>query len=425
MLEFLLAVLIFVIPSNLFVQLVPETAYVHGLHVDYLTARISIQLLVVALVFGASLEAALKSAKTRDELFTQLARTVRQQAVLISLFAILLLRQFFALHPLVAVLSFLEWSVLGLTLLALRQSAVKPRVEKFLRSALFVCSILATLIFQSGLALVQFVTQKSLAGYWLLGEGNMQALSGLSKVVLFGQQWTAPLGTTAHANVLGGVLAVYLLVGGVCIGNRAKQSPPKYIWHGWIGALVLALTALFLTQSISAWLALAVGALAIFGRTFRVNWWLLYGILGIFLAAPLIVHTATFIWPSSDSLLRRDYLNQAAWRMWIDHPLVGVGLQNSTAFVEEYSQVREVARFTQPAHHVGLLALAETGVLGMTAIGVLVAALTHRNWRKQLPIVLSAMILMSLDHYMLTLSTGRFLMLLVLLVWTRTWYDRG
>jgi hypothetical protein len=84
-------------------------------------------------------------------------------------------------------------------------------------------------------------------------------------------------------------------------------------------------------------------------------------------------------------------------------PLVGVGLNQFTSRVEQYTQIREVVRFVQPVHHLGLLWLAETGLLGLMFL--LWVLLEIKNKKLILPILILLPIAV-LDHYLLTQNQG-------------------
>lgn len=235
----------------------------------------------------------------------------------------------------------------------------------------------------------------------------MQSFAGLSKVELFGRMWTAPLGTTAHSNVLGGVLAIYLVLSWLVIRQLEKKETSNMLRLCWLCAAIVSVTALFLTQSVSAWMTVIVGLLIALFPVRQYQKQIIAVVVVIFIASPLAIHLAANHWPSNESLVRRDYLNQAGWRMWLAHPWFGVGMQNSTAYVEEYSEVREVARFTQPPHHSGVLSLAETGLIGINLTFVMLK-------KKRIPLLLIPLLLV--DHYLLSITSGRYSILIFLLL---------
>lgn len=241
----------------------------------------------------------------------------------------------------------------------------------------------------------------------------MQSFAGLAKIELFGQLWTAPMGTTAHPNVLGGVLALYMVLSLWVILRKEKKETLRMLKMGWLSAAIVSVTALFLTQSVSAWLSLTAGVLLIAAPLQNYRKQILVIAAIIFIASPFVIHRASQRWPYDESLVRRDYLNQASWNMWLAHPLLGVGMQNNTAYIEAYSEDREVVRFTQPAHHILLLLLTEQGVAGLILFGIGAKWVrpSKKGW-----LLAAVLAIASLDHYLMTVSSGRALCLFILLV---------
>ena len=167
-----------------------------------------------------------------------------------------------------------------------------------------------------------------------------------------------------------------------------------------------------------SWLALVsgIGAFMLLKHTILSHRVLLIGAIFIFVATPFIVDRASQQWPKNPSLNRRASLNHAAWNIFSAYPLAGVGLNNFTAYEESFSPNREVVRFVQPAHHVGLLWLAETGLVG----GILVLLGGRKIWKKLhdnqqksafLWCLFLVLPLAAFDHYLLTQQTGFFLII--------------
>ncbi len=95
--------------------------------------------------------------------------------------------------------------------------------------------------------------------------------------------------------------------------------------------------------------------------------------------------------------------------MILHQPLLGVGLNNFTAEVEKYNRSDEVVRFVQPAHHVGVLWFADTGILGLCIVAFL--ALKKIQLRKYVTPLCILFPILTLDHYLLTQQTGLLLTL--------------
>lgn len=128
---------------------------------------------------------------------------------------------------------------------------------KILTSKITHLTLVGTLLFQSLLAIFQFHTQRSFSNYLFLGETNLANYSGLAKGVFDGAEKILPYGTTAHPNILGGVLVVFgLLVAQYALAKWQEKNYFKLPVVIYTGLGLVSLYALYLTQSLSAGLGL-------------------------------------------------------------------------------------------------------------------------------------------------------------------------
>lgn len=139
------------------------------------------------------------------------------------------------------------------------------------------------------------------------------------------------------------------------------------------------------------------------------------GILTAAVLAPFVLHQLARSFPDNLSLTRRTTLNQAAFGLWEVRPLLGVGLDQFTAQVETAQPTAEIVRFVQPVHHVGLLILAEIGVVGIL-LNMLFLATIYRHLKRSqqhtfwaiMPYVAVAFLpLATLDHFLWTQQIGQ------------------
>jgi O-antigen ligase len=394
MFKWLTALLIFLIPSNLFLKFFVDSAYVHGLLSDYLIPKLYVSDLVILALLGLWV-------------WENLPLKIKWQKInkwLVLILILFFVRQLFTGHPLASIWYFFKLvEVLALGIFFTKH----PDIFK---SKLIHWSLAITIAFQSLLAIYQFHTQHSLVGYYFLGEPNLSNYIGLAKGVFNGAEQTLPYGTTAHPNIVGGFIALGLIMLSTVRNKKISQ-----------GLLFLTMLvggyALFLTQSISAWLTLLIGLSALSLQKYihakTIKQFLLISCLLVFILAPFVIHQLTPT-PYNPSLNRRDTLNQAALLMFIDRPLIGVGLNNFTAEVEKYGNFQEVVRFVQPVHHTGLLWLSETGLLGIVLVVGLGSWLKTKSLNVATLFVLIPVL--SLDHYLLTTQTGLLLTVLWLTV---------
>ena len=390
-----LALLIFLVPSNLFLKLSVENAYVRGILVDYLIPKIYpvdcvILILVVLGIYHWGIKAAAKDFYNNFHL------------VPFVLLTTIIISQLFVPQPLAAFFGLLQLVKVGLL------AWILLHTKALISAKVVFWACLITVLFQSGVGLYQFFTQHSLLNYYFLGEADLSYPLGLAREQVLGAERILAYGTTAHPNVLAGVLVGYLLL----IFNYFKAEKSRSILMK-IGVFIsgaVGVTALWTTQSISAWMAFGLGFLLLIGakrwQTVKLHWaglllviCTVVGIIGLQFA-----HQETSYSPSS-SIYRRELLNQAAFQMIERQPMTGVGINQFTVQLENYSPSTETVRFIQPAHSVVLLWLAETGIIGLA----LILTSLYFTWEKgsAIPTVLLALIPIAvLDHYLLTLSTG-------------------
>ncbi len=401
-LEFLLGFFIFFIPSNLFYAFRIPEAYVHGLLVDYLLPKIYAVDGIGLILIGTIVWKLYK-----EQLWKMTAESFKNWLISSKLRTILLLvliaRQFFSPVPVASL-----WFVSSLLtpLIALWFTVT---FNKQIRPSMVKASIALTILFQAGVATYQWLTEQSVAGYLFFGEPNLSRSIGLAKTTLGGVERVLPYGTTAHPNVLAGVLVLLWWM-------FVRFSKRVDAWTIGLGAVVLGVG--LITQSVSAllMLTLIVGYLAskkiqkaIQTHPTKVSALLIVGILVI---APIVIGWGARQLPETESFTRRATLNRAAVSLTIQNPLFGTGLNAFTTQVEKTMERKEIVRFIQPVHNVGWLWMAEAGV-----VGVLLAIVMYRGAPKKTRGTLTIFLVLAfpvlvLDHYLMTLMAGRVIMLM-------------
>lgn len=393
----LIGALIFVVPSNLFWVVSESSSYIHGLRLDYLLPKFYISDILILLFSAWLIFTKQLHWPSKKTLITK----ARQNWGLVLLSAVFVLYQFFTDQPLAAIghAYHLLQGFWLIWLLSKVWTKIKP-ITIFL-------SINFSLIFQAGLALLQFSNQKSIAGYLLLGEPNLNQHIGLAKQMLLGQNLILPYGTTAHPNVLGGFLAIFLVLNWLISRKMSLKAGEGGIA---VFSSFLAVSALWFTQSWSAILALILTLFLLWKKP-RLSSLIHINLIGWTVA--ILIVTALGKNPTQPSLFRRAYLNQSAWQMLKAYPATGVGINNFVAKVESFSPTREVVRFTQPAHHTPLLILSEIGILGLVVIISWIRKI--KNWHYALALASACVLpILVLDHYLYTLQTGILLFCLLL-----------
>ncbi len=406
----LLCVTIFLIPSNLFFKFDISHAYVHGLLVDYLIPKLYLSDLPIFAILILWLKELIDRKKIKD---------IKNPVVLI--FSLLLValfsRQLVSTVPRASLWFFLKLlEMAGLAMFLISHHA-------FLKDKKIWWTVAMTFIFQAVVGVIQFYTQQSVFHtYRALGEVDFSHTVGLAKDNYFSTENILAYGTTSHPNVLGG----FLVVCGLLLLDHFIFQKSKMTTRRWAGAVVILMIvgwSIFMTQSISALLTLVIGLIFLqckkffghFDQVVSTKKNLIFALFFLFLSCgvvPLLLHSGAGRLPGNQSFSRRDLLNQAAESMIIDHPIVGVGLNNFTTKVDTYEQTREAVRFIQPVHNVAILWVAETGLIGVLLIGMTYYVFKQRtlkSWPHKSSFLLPISILLpilALDHYLLTQQTG-------------------
>ncbi len=377
---YLISLIIFLIPSNLFFKINYSSAYVNGLLVDYLIPKFYVSDIPILLLLLLWL---IKVIKNKQKVITE-ASNLFFPSILISL---IIVRQIFVSYPLASIwylLQLIEIGFLGWFL---------TTHKKLLQKTLVHHAILITIWFQSILAIWQFALQKSFLNYSFLGETNLSNSIGLAKDMWWHTGRVLPYSTTAHPNILGGILAIFSLL---LIAQQKRNKILTTI------TVLLAIVIIVITQSISAGVTLFVGLILITKKQINLKSLTIIGAL-LFVITPILINLTSKKLNQFYSLTRRSYLQNASIDMFLNNPIAGVGLNQFTSEVEKYSDTPEIVRFVQPVHHIGLLWLTETGVLGILFIWSLRKKINIKK------IILPLLILLPiavLDHYLLTQQSG-------------------
>lgn len=381
LLKFLLFFLIIFTSSiNLFYKISLNGAYINGLLVDYLIPKF--YLAEIFLIPFIIIE-------------LPHLRRLKVPSYLCLLILIILFRQLLSQSPLAAISQLVHLSEFLLFLAAIyKDPAFKTKMgRKFGLGAIFL-----VIIFQSLLAIYQFVFQRSLFPYKVMGESNLTDLANISKAQFFFVEKTLPYGTTAHPNILAGLIVIFSII----IFQHSKRSPTfKTI-------LVLnALLIIFLTQSLSALLTLALFFFYLFLKRVKVNRLVIFAVYYLFLLLiPYFMSKIYPIYPDSNSIKRRVILNQASFEMFKNNILFGTGINNFTLHLEDFDIKGvdgEVVRFVQPVHNILFLILSEGGILSVLFVLLLIKHSKIEGFYRKSVILLA---IAGLDHYLLTQFTG-------------------
>lgn len=363
----LLLSLLLLFPTNLAKHFITSQSYVLGILVDYLSPTLYLTEILVLLLLAVS---ALRSQSHQEP-------APKTLCLLVLGFLLTLLPSVLgAGDKPVAIFRFLEISLwLGFSLWIsthIRWESHR-KVFRFLGWGVFWVSLLA---------LGQFFFQRSLFGYWFLGEPTLSpSLGGVAEGSLLGREVLRAYGTFPHPNVLGGILSVIL------VGLFSVK-----LWWPFAAGLGGVLVSL----SRTAWSSLIGGILgfSLFGRG-----------LGLVVLDDL-------------SVSRRWELLQSAWEMIKSAPLIGVGLGQFIIHLPRFGIPSGLSLFLQPVHNIFALVAAESGIFSaalLAAFFLLALRETIRKKRVLLTVALLQLIFLGMfDHYLYTLPQGLFLFSLII-----------
>lgn len=313
-------------------------------------------------------------------------------------------------------------------------------------------------VLQALFGIGQFFTQTSPAFSWLGLASHDAGFSGTSVVEVGGMRWLRAYGSLPHPNILGGYLAVALLItfglylrvyDGVRKGfatwtrenvRRHIEGRHWYVCQAWyIAGLLLTLTilllGLLLTFSRSGWIGFAAGWLVTLVLLMAMRWpwgWQLWAKWTLFMV--VIAGVTTLALPQlflarsqatgrleTQSLTERQLQFSDAYNLIKLEPLRGVGYGNMpVAVYDQLTRERGSVHSYQPVHNIYLLSVVELGVIGglvylaflFTVLRrQLLQTLQHPTWASLVLLgSFSALLVIGLfDHYLWTLSAGAML----------------
>ena len=301
---------------------------------------------------------------------------------------------------------------LSLSFVLLCLACVLCLLSKHIPKKTLIVALIFTFLFQSLLALYQFRFQHSLTGYIPFGEVDFSSTQIAKGVFFNGSLYKLPYGTTVHPNILAGFCVITFLL---LIIQKILPIDRRYSALFFLIASFIC----FLTQSLSATIALLLGYVVfmVLQKKKRADHLIRVGILVVPLLSFLFFRLSPIAGSQNTSLSRRAQLQDIATQMIASHPSTGIGWNNFTLLQESYGYIPSTTRFLQPVHNAFLLLITELGIAGW----LLCAAIVGLIWKihpSLLPIAASLVFISSFDHYVLTLTTGRMLLVLCILLYT-------
>ncbi len=435
--------IIFFLPTQLGLHFWPDSAFVLGRRIDYLSPTLFFtDLLIVFLIFTYLLHVFLRIDNTRFKELVSLGRLEkrrwREAVFVLSIIASIVFssRPFLGIYTLLKLLEFSVFAIISSRLL--RRKEMRQRM-----GFVFILSMLL----QSLLVIAQFMLQGSVGGiFYFLGERAFSAQTpGVAAASLNGALVLRPYGTLPHPNVLAG----YILVGALVAVSSIRHQVSGIRKASLFLCMLFFLVAFLLAMSRSAMafgLLLAIGfwlrkikyqsgrnrkkkarvslgtAVSYTGRFFVKN----KKIFALCIIGPIIF---ILFFPNIPSRFlefrltdeafvhRRDLMIAALYMFW-DHPLFGVGMGNFLSALPSYIELYKTP--LQPVHNIYILVLVEAGIVGFALVISFLRNIYSKLSvsRDYDPLLLAAFwatfFLGMLDHYFLTLQQGRLLLALLI-----------
>jgi len=316
-------------------------------------------------------------------------------------------------------LKLLEFTLLGICV---------SRIAKELNFKTVLKMLSAGIIFESVLAILQFINKGSLNGvFYYFGERAFNSQTpGIANAVLNGELVLRPYGTLPHPNVLAGYLLISMTLLLFNLGFMKKISEKIFS----IASISVGTISLFLSMGrvpIVIWLGIFGFWLVInFNKIFSRKNFRNYFTAGvIFIAIVLLFFIVRFRFIgfslSDESVVLRESLAGSATRMIVKNPVLGVGLNNFLPNLPYFEKQMNPFFYLQPVHNIYLLIASEVGIVGLvyfvwfiyeTYVGMLKSDLIIK---RSLFISLSSVLLIGFfDHYFLTLQQGQILFSIIL-----------
>lgn len=395
----LLFLTIFLLPTHFFFVWRPEWSYWNGILVDYWAPKVWISTLsVVFLWFFSLMEQVATRGKPFETPKKRLFLLWQNHRFLILGFFLWLTITFLQILNAPRPWASVSWLLnllmgpiaLGLWLNIFSSVSQKQKTLSF---------VIFTALFQGLIGLYQAIWQQEVAGYWFLGEPDFHPYAGLAVSELTSAWRYLPYGTTAHPNVLAG----WLVAGLIGVTILRKQLKHRGIL---IGVAALLLSALLATESFSGILTLLVLSVVLFltktPALRRIIPWFIWGQFLFFLCLPLVVTTQ---W---NSLQRRKVLLLETPTLISSHPW-GMGpLQHLGSYRPETLKGLQ-AFSTQPIHNFWVIFTIESSIW----ILLLLLFILYREQINYPRLSLLFIPILSLDHYVYTLNSGWYLLLIL------------
>ena len=292
----------------------------------------------------------------------------------------------------------------------------------------FSFSLILSATFGSILGLYQFFNQSVFANKWFGISEHFAWQGGVSVIEDASFRFLRAYGNMPHPNILGGFLAIIILLS---LGAYFKAHKAEIRWKIFLVAtLPINFLALLTTFSRSAALALFIGGILIVfyfliiekskkKKDFMVIFYALIVLTFIFFTAyGNLISSRAWI----DSRLETKSINdrkiyiQEAKKIIAKEPVLGIGLGNYTEKISKDKNINWEIWRIQPVHNIYLLIFSEIGIIGFSTLMLFIVLnlmevpkiIKEQNTNRVIFsfIFISLLILSLFDHWLWTTSLG-------------------
>lgn len=426
--------LILFLPTQLGKHFWPDFSFVAGLRIDYLSPIIYFTDILVGLLFicwlirflskNPEIKSKVKSQKSKAQLKIQNYKNLLILLLVISYLTLVTVFSGEIFRGLYLLLKIFEMGFVAFY--TANFVGIRNRFEKV------ILILIVGVVFESILAIAQFVNQKSIGGIlYFLGERTFNGSTpGIANASLNGELVLRPYGTFSHPNVLAGYLVIVMVIvlfslrfrklkkhSG--IRNQQSSSILKVIGfqYSLFSSLILGTVALFLTMSRVAMLlwVLILG----YYLTRKINMkryaFLILGVMILFLHSPF-GSRFTQITKVDEAFVQREILIKKSFQMINSSPLFGVGIGNFIPGLVQFQDPLYTSAILQPVHNIFLLVAAETGLIGLGFFvwffWIALIRIKKQEARIKVPLIIALSVVLLtgfFDHYWLTLQQGQLL----------------
>ncbi len=336
--------------------------------------------------------------------------------LLAGLISILLANTFLVENGVLNLLNVFRLIELALFYLLIVNSVLSPKLILYI--------FIASMCFQSAIAIFQYSTQQSI-GLHFLGEPiATNQTPGIAKFEFMGQKVIRAFGTFPHANILGGNLNIAI----ISIFFVIRKN-----WWIRTPLLILLFTALLFTFSRSAYFSLIVSmllVLAVSKRKINFRPILLAISTGLFLI--VLLNLQNILWQrlifDDQAIEERSFYFGISKAIFLKNPF-GIGLGGFTEKMQDFTTTKILPWIYQPIHNIYLLLLNEGGIFALILFtGILISlfsklikknSASNSEHVKTETAMLMAMLtnictIGLFDHYAFTIYSGQILLFMTI-----------